>query len=196
MEKLNELRQKAKEFLEDIESICKDYKEKHEPEFKVGDWVIRKLYDEHNPEKIIQVDKITYTFRTDFWPDNEWYLKDSNGLYNLRHCTKEEIESHLKKICDEKYIGKKVTCLIAGQYFINEESSWNHYDDESDRYWMTNESDASICVYEQGHFAEIIPDKKEKPETKDEFKEFIKEIFKSVLNNEISIDDFLDSYDI
>ena len=82
-----------------------------------------------------------------------------------------------KKICDEKYIGKKIKCCVSGgQVFIR---SYHHYEPDSDSLWYSVENNGlHYCVYTAGKFAEIVPGKKKLPMTKNEFKEFLFDAFK------------------
>lgn len=197
MEKLNELREKAREFLEAIDTICKDY-EKKQPEFKVGDWAKTKF--NNKPFRITEISETGLISGEDYSGGSvgNWHPR------NLLHCTEEEIKSHLKKICDEKYIGKKVKCLsIEEEGVIVEKPHPDPYACHiNDSYWMLRinkyGTDIGMCVYRQGHFAEIIPDKKKKPETRKEFKEFLRDFYDSLPEDTmgISSNDFLNQYEI
>jgi hypothetical protein len=109
-----------------------------------------------------------------------------------KHCcpaTPQEIESHLRKICDEKYIGKKVRCLVSGEYTVDR--FWE-YDDIKDRIcYHTDVEGEGAWLYGNGKFAEIIPDKKKLPKTKKEFSK----CFKDWLVYSGSTDDFLNQYE-
>lgn len=132
-------------------------------EFKVGQWVI-------TPAGILRRIK-------------EFKKKDEEGvqiafddygeiiqLTSFYHpTTPQEIETHLRKICDEKYIGKKVKGLLGSDGIIK---SKGHYCFENDWLQYISKNGIGITVYEQGKFAEIISDKKKLPETKVEFEEF------------------------
>jgi len=106
-------------------------------------------------------------------------FSDGSYIYiRKRDCsipTKEEIELHLKKICEEKYIGKRVKGLVNSCYegIVTNKCLIGPYFSDSDDYWMCLENDKGICVYKQGKFAEIIPDKKPLPKTKEEFEKFL-----------------------
>jgi len=68
-------------------------------------------------------------------------------------------------------------------------SSYNHVEDE---YWMKANNEMSICVYQQGKFAEIISDKKKKPDTWNEFASMLERF----ANSDDSIVDVLNEYEI
>jgi hypothetical protein len=132
-----------------------------EPKFKVGDWVIFESNAYYNIQRI-------KTFYRDYHAIDD----DGCGLYldlpEYRLATPQEIESHLKKICDEKYIGKTAKCLFLPadddeiirfkQYFI-----------DGDKMWYNSKNGNEVCVYKQGEFAEILPqESKELPKTLEE----------------------------
>jgi hypothetical protein len=150
-----------------------------EPKFKVGDWVIRTsdACGIHFLGKVFRIVEIGES------PEGELRENNEAGDYVGTHCisscrlaTLQQIEDHLKKICDEKYIGKKVRSL----YFTPREfyegvcKSFYEYEVDKDKMWYDCGSIRAI-VYEQGKWAEIIPDvpdKKKLPKTKEELKEF------------------------
>jgi hypothetical protein len=141
-----------------------------ESEFKVGDWVIG-----HNgclpsvPKYVAEIsdDVIRYSSNVSGVADNGQFPK------YIRHATEEEIESYLRKVCDEKYVGKKVKGFADAQTgIINTTPAAQPYVDFLDRYWMSSNEGWYICVYEKGKFAEIVeePKKKPLPKTKEELK--------------------------
>ena len=91
--------------ISDVKTLAPVEKEK-EPEFKVGDWVRH----EGDVYRIEEIEK-------DGWangdtPGKGWHMN------NLIIATPVEIEKHLKKICDEKYIEKKVRCLVGKKIYL------------------------------------------------------------------------------
>ena len=216
MEKLNEaknrLHKTTEEFLEAIDAICKDYESKQEPEFKIGQWVIGKNdYYPTEPERIREIEGCQY--KPEEWAkrfQDESYDFPWNSFEYIRPATEEEIESHLKKICEEKgyKTGIKLKSINVGEegriYTIADTYDFK-YDSVDDcirivtpqEEWIEGCSNPSI--YQKGKFAEIIPDKKKRPETRDEFRELINHItlryFDDVLI-EKEMDDLLDQYDI
>ena len=194
MEKTFENMDKLKsELFEAIDKICKDYETRQEPEFKAGQWYISK--SEGRKDKIYRICRINgryiYYDCSNIEGKSNWIAKDSVMYKSSKPATKEQIESHLKEICDEKYIGKKVKCLFDGEYIV---SSFWIYDVKGDKLWY-NIRGANTCIllYEEGKFAEIIPDKKKKPETREEFEEFMDDWLSD--ENE-KRNEFLDQYDI
>jgi len=181
------------ELFEAIDKICKDYESKNEPdtvpEFKVGDWVIGE--NRCLPKKPSLIRKF-YEYSLMDYDDFEGATKQIAWKGYIRHATKDEIESHLRKICDEKYIGKKVKCLHCGEYTIINTPHPSGYDKKYDQFWMIASNSDGVCVYEQGKFASIIPDKKKPPETREEFEKFHKEYIESPL----PFPEFLDQYEI
>ena len=140
-------------------------------EFKVGDWVNVVLND-----ICFIVVGIIPNMREDFLqleqPKMEeiYYEKKAN----LRHATPQEIESHLRKICDEKYVGKKVHCIgFEEKIFTIKE--FDFYNTEYDAmYYSALENTYLNCIYQAGRFAEIVADEpKELPKTIDELKQLI-----------------------
>jgi len=192
------------ELFEAIGKICKDYKEKHEPEFKVGQWYISK--SEGRKDKIYRVCRINgryiYYDCSNIEGKSNWIAKNSVMYKSSKPATKEQIESHLRKICDEKYIGKKVKSLHDENYIqkvlqfwlysFNEDKLW--YEIDSEKHPTTN-----LLIYDQGKFASIIPpDKKKLPKTREELKELLRQVQDDSLLPfpTIDIDDFLDQYEI
>jgi len=188
------------ELFEAIGKICKDYKEKHEPEFKVGQWYISK--SEGRKDKIYRVCRINgryiYYDCSNIEGKSNWIAKDSVMYKSSKPATKEQIESHLRKICDEKYIGKKVKCLHCGEYTIINTPHPSGYDKKYDQFWMIASNSDGVCVYEQGKFASIIPDKKKLPKTREEFEVFLNDYDyeRAICDDEFTINIYLNEYEI
>jgi len=141
-----------------------------EPEsnFKVGDWVmLKENNDEENyyPKRIIAIGGMVKCINNiedkESW---SWYYKH---IYRL--ATPQEIESHLRKICDEKYVGKSVRC-IGFENEVHKIKEFSLYNNEYDlMYYYIYDNADTCCVYQGGKFAEIVADEfKELPKTVDE----------------------------
>jgi len=134
-----------------------------ELEFKVGDWVV---FDNPTQEGLPVIFRITRV-------ENNYVLDDSNTSYGktkyLRLADTDEIESHLRKICDEKYVGKKVRC-IGFENEVHEIKEFSLYNNEYDlMYYYIYDNADTCCVYQGGRFAEIVADEfKKLPKTVDE----------------------------
>ena len=161
-----------------IESI----ESKTEFKFETGQWVCLKGYE--HPYRIEDISECGNLSIDDF-------KTTSCALTpgGFRHATPQEIEAHLRKICDEKYRGKETKCLygnitVKASYFDN----YNYLDDIL---WYHTDYHSNICVYKQGKFAEIVPDEpKELPKTVEELKELIYK-FKYTCGDNYSIGEFL-----
>lgn len=144
-----------------------------EPEFKVGQWATDGLIQ----GRIVNTG---YDGGLVYLEDVETKTQYTINVRNLTHMTPAEIKAHLKKICDEKYVGKKVNGLVcewSGEIRHFSESDFTYqYDDPSvDRFWMKNTENVWVCVYDAGKFAEILPSKKKLPKTKEELRQFFEE---------------------
>jgi len=170
-------------------------KNKPEPEFKAGQWVIGRGDDfPHEPRRITSIRK-DGTCR---YADNIIEDEENNGqtFYYLRPATSAEIISHLRKICDKKYIGKKVRCLVYPQDELIIDRFVEYLSCE-DKIIYKAINCKRMCLYEQGKFAEIIPDKKKLPKAKIEFVEFLKDynIELKDCDDEFTINKFLNQYE-
>lgn len=182
-----ELILKAVEYCNDIPARVKDFlwhndvmramrqteittKEEPKPEFKVGDWIIGiKDYLPNYPARISKIDgdhaDITITGGENY---RYRWIKGVNVFCRL--ATPQEIESHLKKIADEKYIGEKVRCLIDESIFTIAEFS--QYTD-CDSLWYKDEYGRIVKVYGQGEWATIVLEKKKLPNDRKGISELI-----------------------
>jgi hypothetical protein len=120
-----------------------------ESNFKIGQWVNHKgdIY------RIKEIEK-------DGWCDGDtpgggW---NKNSIYLA---TAQEIEEHLKKICDKKYIGKRIDRYIIDKFY-------KYYAELDEMEYSFKDSELVCQVYRQGRWAEIISDKKKLPKTKEE----------------------------
>ncbi len=140
--------------------------------------------------KMQKIDSIFYATKFDglylYSAEEESYHKQFS-----RPATPTKIESRLRKICDEKYIGKKVKCLYRNTEVKFLVSYLDNYDYINDILWYSTDYHSNICVYKQGIFAEIIPDKKKLPKTKEEFEK----AFNEFANSMDDINDFLNKYE-
>jgi hypothetical protein len=175
-----------------------------EPKFKVGQWVV------FNPEiaktigyytsfwnkpyvlRITDLSDYTLHFSCDQHPE-AGRASFSNHYKCFRPATPQEIESHLRSIC-EKYVGKKVKCLEDWKMKGHLTSNKFKYESHHDEFWMEDSEHPylAICVYKDGTFADILPSLKPKPETKEDYKDFIMDWRLSNTSDEI----FLAKYDI
>ena len=144
--------------------------EAKQPEFKVGMWIIGDLpcMLPSMPCRIISINGTRIE-----------YVYDHNGekeeqSIGIRPATPAEIEAHLKKICAKKGLLKPgQRYLSAGNKtpFVYDKYSSLYYDIKCDALY-----NKGMSVYSEGKFAEIIPDKKKYPKTRDEFHTFINEV--------------------
>ena len=168
--------------------ICLDKKKEPKPEFKVGDWV---QWSYGGTKEIYRLKEIGGTTgRTD------------DGLnFRLENCrlaTPQEIESHLRKIADEKYIGKNILSVITGIEYKNI-TSFHRYSCISDElFYNIDENSDTPCLYCRGKWAEISPEKKKLPKTKEDFTNILLDFaskcdFKKT--QYISVHTFLEDYE-
>ena len=179
---------------EAIKTVFKDYeitfREKPESEFKVGDWIT--LFGRIS--RIMRIEDGLYYLSYYDSHENESEGKVPFTLSMLRterHATEEEIEAHLKKICDKRYIGKRVKCLSWDEYVVDR---FVEYDVDSDSMIYEGKNDGGyVYVYQQGEFAEIIPDKKKLPCSKEEARILLDEY--DDWRQDSHRPDFLDEYE-
>lgn len=172
-----ELILKAVEYCNDIPARVKDFleqekppaKEQPEPEFKVGQWAAF----------ITQILGVKYPFRIDYFKGNDVYGNafDSYGIRNkclisdLVSISPQEIESHLRKICNERGYkpGQKLNRLIGCSNFIPIYSCEHYKYTESLDMLELN----GTGIYQKGIWAAIVKTRKKLPETKEECKRFV-----------------------
>ena len=154
--------------------------EQETPKFKIGDWVV---WFGGKPT-IGRIKKHCLEFG-DSWELTDM-SKDSKGEYNscsevyLRLATSEEIKKHISKICFEKYVGKKIkgiedgviSTIVAENYKDGISHSWvySFIDDcfSASSPCVEWEKHSNPIIYKKGVWAEVLPDKKKLPKTKDE----------------------------
>jgi len=153
--------------VENIEPVQK----MHKLEFKVGDWVSDGLLVFG---RVIGIGCSGVVYVEDVLTKTQYTLSPQNVVF----LTPQEIEAHLRKICDEKYVGKKARCLSYGKD-IDTIKEFKRYD-EVDRHYnpdqmiYNSESGRLMVVYLHGKFAEIVPDEpKELPKTLEELERLL-----------------------
>ena len=134
-----------------IDTILEDYEKELPSKFEVGKWYCYKEY----------IFRVLHVESQYVYMDNNCSKLDGSHIYvfgigsvwynDSRHATKEEIEANLKKICDKRYIGKKVRCLVDNEDIKRIECFEKYnYDDDSIVY---NDKDGrNIYIYKQGKF--------------------------------------------
>lgn len=149
------------------------------PEFKVGDWVIGKeLYFYPKEPRLVTTVKGNGCY---YFDDLDKANRNFCNNVHLRHATPQEIEQHLRKICDEKGYRDGVRIKEVGTnniYTLERHREW-YYLKESDSFhgctpskeWDIGHSNPYI--YHKGQFAEIVSEKKKLPKTKEELIDFI-----------------------
>jgi len=163
-----------------------------EPEFKVGQYY---LHSQIDLIRIIGVDKKHIEFQFVKSEQKDYFVVGSQFYCGLSLVTPQEIESNLRKIADEKYIGKKVKSLSKGWEFTYTKELW--YDEDEDILHMTAKEKewegrcSDPAIYEAGKWAEILPSKKARPVTRDGFEKFVADW----VNCDCRFSDFLDQYD-
>lgn len=144
-----------------IDTICKDYEAK-KPEFKVPGWYV---FNKGKEDIIFYAISRSIAEGKLYETKDSWYIE-----IFCRPTTPQEIESHLRKICDEKYIGKEVRDLAwDNEIFVP--LQFHEYESFCDKIWYTHDR-GIIKLYGSGQFAEIIPEKKRLPKTREEFEKF------------------------
>jgi len=110
----------------------------------------------------------------DFTNDDIYKVELMCFLSQLISVTTAEIEAHLKKICDEKYVGKRVKCLLEDSDIsvIKKFIMYGDYSVIIGKMVYEDEDGRCMVVYQEGKFAEIIPEKKKLPKTKEELLAF------------------------
>jgi hypothetical protein len=151
-----------------------------QPEFQTGDWVVLKSDGEINRIREINGNDLRY--------DDGSYHQEFKGY--IRHATPQEVEQHLRKICDEKYIGKKVKSLSSNK--TDTIQGYQSFIFAIDQMWYSGLK-WGILVYENGKFTEIVPEKKKLPKTKREFRDFLNDYGCNHKYEEPM--DFLDDYE-
>lgn len=163
------------------------------PEFKVGDWVIRTVEAGH-PHHIDKVFRITDIVDNGLKEDEITHMVSS-----CRLATPSEIESHLTTEADRR--GFKEGVRYQGLFGWHKtpqvrEGKLNYYVRGDTEYLTDGNGDA---IYKNGKWAEILPDKKPLPQTRDEYGKMIKAYFDSNYDTEMPfvtpIYEFLDDYD-
>ena len=107
-----------------------------------------------------------------------------------RHATPQEIEQHLRKICTDKGLMKNGVHLKSprGYLFTFNKSHCVVYCKEHEAFYS-----GGMALYDEGKFAEIIPDKKRLPVTREEFATFLADFTNR--GNYVTRHAFLDDYE-
>jgi len=194
----------------EVDAIAEEYAsqfkvEEPKPEFKVGDWVMG-VIDRSIIGRIIKIDKYALLLDNDmdssiFYSTCGHLLENAIGKNCFRPATKDEIESHLKKICDEKYVGKRVKCLAfpeRGIFQLGKKIKCEYFPN-SDKLIVVNPMYNNVevpAVYSKGKWAEIIPEKKKLPKTKEELEVLFGDCFDYLTDSRSNcIEDFLKDYE-
>ena len=163
--------------------------EEPKPEFKVGDWVIAKKRYELEPEffPIFRIEEVSN--------QNEFWLRPQVGKTTgtmaecCRYATPQEIESHLRKICDEK--GFKEGVRFRKPWNNETGVCGSNITYLLDQDVLTYSDKYPGDIYKEGEFAEIISEKKRLPKTKEE----LKKAFNDYFLGEKNFKDFLEDYE-
>ena len=194
------------EIIVDNIKFIKDISKPPAMSFHIGDWVIakEKYFRPHSPRLITSIgidlyNAVQYNYFDDF---NKTEKNGCDGKY-LRHATSQEIEQHLRKICDEKGYREGIKFhpindplwiqTIGNKFWYDSSEEALHTIAPKDE-WNTYCSDP--VVYSKGKFAEVVPEKKKLPKTKEEAKVFLEEyIYKNNLFRGIELSSFLNDYE-
>jgi len=191
VEYVNDIPARVEEFL-----TKQEYTKEPEPEFKVGQYY---LHSQIDLIRIIGVDKKHIDFQFVKSEQKDFFVVGSHFYCDLSIATPAEIEGHLQKIC-VKYVGKEITGFDDRRIGIVNSSYFN-YNPNDDQFWMRADNDFYICVYSAGKWAEIIPDKKKLPRTKEELYKVLLNFHCAIAQVNINkvkgvcIDDFLKEYE-
>ena len=166
-------------------------------EFKVGQWVIakEKYFRPYSPQLIISIGTDMYNIvQYNYFDDFDKTEKNGCTGNYLRHATPQEIEQHLRKICDEKgyKVGVRVNLKSCGKYVCDIMHNNYSYNATQDAFFI-----GGATIYTKGEFAEIVPEKKKLPKTKMELEILIKKlrVAKSLTLYNEDIDLFLNDYE-
>ncbi len=121
------------------------------PEFKVGQWAAWEEEWGNNVKHLFYITRFANNevLGNNFDPDKEEVKCLKRDLVSV---TPQEIETHLRAICDEKYIGKTTICLLDGVAHIP--VSFNDYS-VCGSLWYRDKNGAIVKVYGQGKFANL-----------------------------------------
>jgi hypothetical protein len=164
------------------------------PEFKVGDWasdgllVFGRVIGTGYDGGIVYVQ--------DIFTKTEYTLSGSFAT----HMSPQEVESHLRKICDEKYIGKRAKCTVCSDDVLEIEEFYEYRGgsplwEGTDQMVYTATNGKLMSVYSDGKFAEVLPqESKELPKTIEELSNLLCKFVtrqESINRLDITINDFL-----
>jgi hypothetical protein len=148
--------------------------------FKVGKWYKNTNYDAIIFFRIykIEEDSVFYDNSNEFGLNIEKFDIGSTWANQSCLATPEEIQDHLISIAKSKGFkgGLKlhpVNTYCADYIYIENVDKWKYYSG-IDKLRLNDTS-----IYEKGRWAEIIPDKKKLPKTKEEFYKFCEDLFQN-----------------
>jgi hypothetical protein len=187
MKNLNEIEKDVFEVSARLKHIQEDIVrlQTKETEFKVPGW-----YMYREPGRVI-------VFRATQICGN--YFEDDRGesyfIYDCRPAIKEEIESHLRKVAEEKGLikfGIRLKDADDGLISISQNTGYE-YRPNYDSFVVSSEGEYAVTnLYFNGKWAEIIPSKKKLPKTKEEFGAFLGAYCN---RHTSSVDEFLNDYE-
>ncbi len=182
--------------IDGVSYVSKIKEEIDQPGFKVGQWYV--FNNTLFRVTAMSRDEIEYNDEN----GDDFFIVGSCKYTNSRPATPQEIEAHLSKVLTEKGFVKGATYISLGSgatvKIIKEPSFF--YFELSDLMGISG-IDPIIhdMVYNKGQFAEIIPDKKKLPKTREELKITL-ELFANAIQCDPehtgrSADKFLDQYE-
>jgi len=169
--------------------------ERKESEFQVGQWVMGiNGFTPYNPARISKVKNGDVLYL--YW-NGEEEIQSFQNNNALRPATHSEIEQHLIKVAKEKGFkeGVKVKCLACGTYNLGNISEYRMSDDRlffCQQGLSRLDHDSEITLYQQGKWAEILPEKKKLPIGKQGFRTLFNDWS---IAGTISFDQFLEQYE-
>jgi len=180
-----------------IEVDGKRYAEVPEPqsEFKVGDWVFEKERVFTMRPRVTRITKIEKTNEEPrIWAEDysgtSWMV-EGEFKREYRLATPAEIEEHLKKEAERRGYkpGVRIKYMLQGglsdihERIITIRDIDFRYDSLEDELCLYSCGNFSARLYSQGKWAEILPDKKKLPKTKEGYKDFSKDCINFYFNH-------------
>lgn len=162
MESINNLKE---DLFTAIRIICEEYETKHLPKFKVPGWY---LYRDHMGLIVFYA-----TIK-----DGNYFKNNSGEVWFIKDCrpaAPQEIESHLRKIAEEKGFKEGVKAKYNNSDIREMTGLFHYVPDWQIAYGAFCIGNNVIFDDKDGWRCEIIPDKKKLPCTKDEATKLIQE---------------------